>query len=422
MLKRAIRTCWIALDELDLLWIPVIRSWRLNERHYGALQGLNKAETAAKHGEEQVEDLAAQLRHAAAAALSRTTRGIRLGTRATRRCRRPTCPLTESLKDTVARFLPYWEDAIAPAIRAATRADRRARQLAAGAGQVSRPDFRQDIVELNIPTGIPLVYELDEPAPWCRIGIRSGGSGGRRRAPGRRSPTLSRPVRLPPPSLRRRRCAAIGGTGDRWRSSRPACAARARGSARRSSPATAAPFLLLAPRDETDHGFERDFHFVALPRAHARGTLRLRGFRPLRRQWRRPAHARTGSRRHPSDSLLLAAGPGVRRPLADSSRQSGAAGVVGAKSAFGRTYNGDAAILRTRAGVSRKNAKVIWGAGTQRAHILWSLHALPHDVVPRPEVCQLGDGGPTDGGPGDGGPRRRRLRRYNRTTVSEVLR
>ena len=167
MLKRAIRTCWIALDELDLLWIPMERDWRLNERHYGALQGLNKAETAAKHGEAQIEDLAAQLRHPAAAARRRrpappVARSALRGPR-----RRTSCPATESLKDTVARFLPYWHETIAPAIRSGRRV------LITAHGNSLRALVKyldgisdEDIVELNIPTGIPLVYELDaELAP-----------------------------------------------------------------------------------------------------------------------------------------------------------------------------------------------------------------------------------------------------------------
>ena len=161
VLKRAIRTANIALDELDQLWLPVERSWRLNERHYGALPGLNKAETAARHGEDQVKiwrrayaiappPLAADdPRHP-----SRDPRYSRL---------RPSdLPLTESLKDTVARFLPYWQESIAPAIEAGQRV------LIAAHGNSLRAlvkylDHISDdaIVELNIPTGIPLVYELD---------------------------------------------------------------------------------------------------------------------------------------------------------------------------------------------------------------------------------------------------------------------
>ena len=162
VLKRAIRTLWIALDEMDLLWIPWHRSWRLNERHYGALQGLNKAETAAKHGDAQVKiwrrsyDIAPppltpdDPRHPSHDRRYSGLRGAEL-------------PLTESLKDTVARFLPYWHETIAPDIRGGRRV------LIAAHGNSLRalvkyldnvPD--DEIVELNIPTGIPLVYLLND--------------------------------------------------------------------------------------------------------------------------------------------------------------------------------------------------------------------------------------------------------------------
>jgi 2,3-bisphosphoglycerate-dependent phosphoglycerate mutase len=162
VLKRAIRTLWIALDEMDLLWVPVHRSWRLNERHYGGLQGLNKAETAAKHGDAQVKiwrrsydipppPLAAEdERHP-----SRDRRYADLTT--------GELPLTESLKDTVARFLPYWHESIAPDVKAGKQV------LIAAHGNSLRALVKyldnvpeQEIVELNIPTGIPLVYHLDE--------------------------------------------------------------------------------------------------------------------------------------------------------------------------------------------------------------------------------------------------------------------
>src|SRR5690242_9344896 len=162
VLKRAIRTLWIGLDELDQMWIPVHRSWRLNERHYGALQGLNKAETAAKHGEAQVkiwrrsydipppplepDDVRHPSRDRRYASLSKSE-----------------LPLMESLKDTVARFLPYWHETIAPDIRAGKRV------LIAAHGNSLRALVKyldnvseQEIVELNIPTGIPLVYELND--------------------------------------------------------------------------------------------------------------------------------------------------------------------------------------------------------------------------------------------------------------------
>ena len=161
VLKRAIRTCWIALDELDLMWIPVEKNWRLNERHYGALQGLNKAETAAKHGEAQTKiwrrsyDItppaldANDPRHPA-----RDPRYAGLGA--------GQLPATEALKHTVERFLPYWKETIAPAISAGRRVlitahGNSLRALVKYLDRISDTD----IVELNIPTGIPLVYELD---------------------------------------------------------------------------------------------------------------------------------------------------------------------------------------------------------------------------------------------------------------------
>jgi len=162
LLKRAIRTLWIALDELDMMWIPTHRSWRLNERHYGALQGLNKAETAAKHGEAQVKiwrrsyDIpppplsADDPQHP-----SRDRRYADLTP--------SELPLTESLKDTVARFLPYWHSTIAPDIKAGKQV------LIAAHGNSLRALVKyldqtteQEIVDLNIPTGIPLVYLLDD--------------------------------------------------------------------------------------------------------------------------------------------------------------------------------------------------------------------------------------------------------------------
>jgi 2,3-bisphosphoglycerate-dependent phosphoglycerate mutase len=161
VLKRAIRTCWIALDELDLLWIPVHRSWRLNERHYGALQGLNKAETAARHGDQQVK---IWRRSYDIAPPALTPDDPRHPGRDPRYATLPAAvlPLTESLKDTVARFLPYWEDTIAPAIHDGKRV------LIAAHGNSLRALVKyldkisdEDIVELNIPTGVPLVYELD---------------------------------------------------------------------------------------------------------------------------------------------------------------------------------------------------------------------------------------------------------------------
>jgi 2,3-bisphosphoglycerate-dependent phosphoglycerate mutase len=161
-LKRAIRTLWIALDELDLMWIPEVKHWRLNERHYGALQGLNKAETAAEHGEEQTR-------------IWRRSYDIPPPPLTLDDPRHPSfdaryaglnpdeLPLSESLKDTVARFLPYWHETIAPSIRSGQRV------LIAAHGNTIRALVKylddideQTIVGLNIPTGIPLVYELDD--------------------------------------------------------------------------------------------------------------------------------------------------------------------------------------------------------------------------------------------------------------------
>lgn len=162
VLKRAIRTLWIVLDELDLMWIPVFHSWRLNERHYGALQGLDKAEVAAKYGEDQVKIWRR----------SYDTRPPALDQNDERHPRRDPryqnlseseLPLTECLKDTVARLLPEWNEAIAPAIKANKRVVVTAhgnslRALVKHLDQVSDAD----IVELNIPTGVPLIYELNE--------------------------------------------------------------------------------------------------------------------------------------------------------------------------------------------------------------------------------------------------------------------
>jgi 2,3-bisphosphoglycerate-dependent phosphoglycerate mutase len=162
VLKRAIRTLWIALEEMDQMWIPVYNTWRLNERHYGALQGLNKAETAAKFGQEQVH-LWRRSYDVPPPAL--TADDPRYPGRDPRYARltKDELPLTECLKDTVARFLPYWHQTIVPDLKAGKRV------LIAAHGNSLRalvkyldniPDA--DIVELNIPTGIPLVYELDD--------------------------------------------------------------------------------------------------------------------------------------------------------------------------------------------------------------------------------------------------------------------
>jgi 2,3-bisphosphoglycerate-dependent phosphoglycerate mutase len=162
VLKRAIRTLWIALDELDQMWIPVYRSWRLNERHYGALQGLNKAETAEQYGEDQVMlwrrsyDVRPPLL---------TEDDDRYPGKDPRYARLPKhlVPLGECLKDTVHRFLPYWEDTIAPAVLEGKRVIVSAHGNSLRALVKFLDDIsEEDIVHLNIPTGIPLVYELDK--------------------------------------------------------------------------------------------------------------------------------------------------------------------------------------------------------------------------------------------------------------------
>lgn len=162
VLKRAVRTLWMVLDEMDLMWITVHNSWRLNERHYGGLQGLNKAETAAKYGEEQVHiwrrsyDVppprleASDPRHP-----SHDPRYRGLAEK--------DLPLTECLKDTVARALPYWHESIAPVLRAGKKV------IIAAHGNSIRALVKMldsisdaDIAGLDIPTGIPLIYELDD--------------------------------------------------------------------------------------------------------------------------------------------------------------------------------------------------------------------------------------------------------------------
>jgi 2,3-bisphosphoglycerate-dependent phosphoglycerate mutase len=162
VLKRAIKTLWLVMEEMELMWIPVHRSWRLNERHYGALQGLDKAETAAKHGMEQVH-------------IWRRSYDIRPPALTPEDERNPAkdpryadlspkdLPLTECLKDTVDRFLPYWIGSIAPEVKAGKRV------LIAAHGNSLRALVKyldqvadDDIVGLNIPTGIPLVYELKD--------------------------------------------------------------------------------------------------------------------------------------------------------------------------------------------------------------------------------------------------------------------
>ena len=158
VLKRAVRTLNLALEELDQLWIPVHKDWRLNERHYGALQGLNKAETAARFGEAQV----LLWRRSYDAPPPPLEPGDPRHESRDRRYRGVAVPATECLKDTVARAIPYWNEAIAPAVRAGERV------LVAAHGNSLRALVKHlegisdaDIVGLNVPTGIPLVYELD---------------------------------------------------------------------------------------------------------------------------------------------------------------------------------------------------------------------------------------------------------------------
>ena len=162
LLTRAIRTLNLALEELGQLWIPVEKDWRLNERHYGALQGLNKAETAARHGDDQVKIWRRSYDIPPPPLEPGDERHPKLDRRYASLAPAE-LPLTESLKDTVARFLPYWHGTVAPAVRSGRRV------LVAAHGNSLRALVKfldnisdADIVERNIPTGIPLVYELDD--------------------------------------------------------------------------------------------------------------------------------------------------------------------------------------------------------------------------------------------------------------------
>ena len=162
VLKRAIRTLWLVLGEMDRMWIPVHRSWRLNERHYGALQGLNKAETTEKHGADQVQIWRRSFDIRPPALTPDDDRNPGRDPRYAQLAPQDV-PLAESLKDTIARVLPYWHETIAPAIRAGQRV------LVAAHGNSLRGLVKyldgisdQEIVGRNIPTGIPLVYELDD--------------------------------------------------------------------------------------------------------------------------------------------------------------------------------------------------------------------------------------------------------------------
>ena len=161
VLKRAIRTLWCTLDEMDLMWLPTVHSWRLNERHYGALQGLDKTETTARYGEEQVL-IWRRSYDIPPMALEATDPRASFSDPRYARLKREEIPLTECLKDTVARVLPLWNESIAPAIRSGKRI------LISAHGNSLRGLVKyldgisdQDIVNLNIPNGQPLVYELD---------------------------------------------------------------------------------------------------------------------------------------------------------------------------------------------------------------------------------------------------------------------
>jgi len=162
VLKRAIRTLWITLDQMDLMWIPVVRSWRLNERHYGALQGLNKRETVERHGKEQVQVWRRSFDTPPPPLSDDDPRHPRFDARYTG-VPVADLPATESLKETIDRFLPLWNQEIAPAILAGRRV------IIAAHGNSLRALVKhldgisdEEIIGLNIPTGIPLLYELDE--------------------------------------------------------------------------------------------------------------------------------------------------------------------------------------------------------------------------------------------------------------------
>jgi 2,3-bisphosphoglycerate-dependent phosphoglycerate mutase len=162
VLKRAIRTMWEVMDQLDQMWLPVVRHWRLNERHYGALQGLNKAETAEKHGADQVK-IWRRSYATSPPALEPNDERFPGHDRRYADLSNAELPLTESLSDTVARFVPYWTDTIAPTVASGKRVlivahGNSLRALVKHLDDVSD----EEIVGLNIPTGIPLLYELDK--------------------------------------------------------------------------------------------------------------------------------------------------------------------------------------------------------------------------------------------------------------------
>jgi 2,3-bisphosphoglycerate-dependent phosphoglycerate mutase len=161
VLKRAIRTLWTIMDEMDLMWIPVFRSWRLNERHYGALQGLNKSEMAAKYGEEQVFIWRRSYDIPPPALTQQDERYPGFDPRYAE-LNPKDIPVTESLKDTVARFMPYWHEVLVPAIKTGKKLIISAHGNSLRALVKYLDDIpEKEIVGLNIPTGIPLVYELD---------------------------------------------------------------------------------------------------------------------------------------------------------------------------------------------------------------------------------------------------------------------
>lgn len=162
VLRRAIKTLWITLEDMDLMWIPVHNSWRLNERHYGALQGLNKSETASKYGEDQVL-VWRRSYDVPPPVLEKNDPRSPANDPRYKNLDKKDLPLTECLKDTVARFLPYWHETIAPAVKSGKRV------IIAAHGNSLRALVKyldnvsdKDIVGLNIPTGLPLVYELTD--------------------------------------------------------------------------------------------------------------------------------------------------------------------------------------------------------------------------------------------------------------------
>jgi 2,3-bisphosphoglycerate-dependent phosphoglycerate mutase len=162
VLKRAIRTLWITLDQMDLMWIPVYRDWRLNERHYGILQGLNKAEVAKKYGEDQVK-IWRRSSNISPPALAPEDERSPVHDPRYKALDKNALPLTENLEKTIERVLPYWHEEIVPIIKQGKKVlivahGNSLRALVKYLDQISD----QDIVGLNIPTGVPLVYELDE--------------------------------------------------------------------------------------------------------------------------------------------------------------------------------------------------------------------------------------------------------------------